>query len=214
MNSETAILMSTALYFLALVNPASKIFLLSSINPPISQKKLMEISFQSTGVAFLILLLVTVVGSFVLKSVFHVEIYSLKVAGGIILFIIGLQAVRNGRFYESSLHGSLSDISVVPLGAPLIAGPGTITAAISYSSSFGVEHTVIALIFALIINLMMMLGSAWIATFLNRFYAIGPMIRITGLIVAAVAVQMMLDGVGDWYSNYQIGHLEALKKAM
>ena len=214
MNSETAILMSTALYFLALVNPASKIFLLSSINPPISQKKLMEISFQSTGVAFLILLLVTVVGSFVLKSVFHVEIYSLKVAGGIILFIIGLQAVRNGRFYESSLHGSRSDISVVPLGAPLIAGPGTITATISYSSSFGVEHTVIALIIALIINLMMMLSSAWIATFLNRFYAIGPMIRITGLIVAAVAVQMVLDGVGDWYSNYQAGYLEALKKAM
>lgn len=199
MDSGTAVLFGTALYFLALINPASKIFLLSSENPPLSGKKLMEISLQSTVVAFLILLSVTVIGKLVLNSVFHVEIYSLKVAGGIILFIMGLQAVRNGRFYESSLHGSTTDISVVPLGAPLIAGPGTITATISYRTSYGIEHTLIALAIALAINLLLMLSSVWIARILDRFHVIGPLIRITGLIVSAVAVQMVLGGIGEWY---------------
>lgn len=200
MDTDFKMLLESTLYFLALINPASKIFLLSSISPPISQKKLFGLSTQSTIVAFIILLMVTFVGNFVLRSVFHVEIYSLKVAGGIILFIIGLQAVRNGRFYESSLHGSLSDISVVPLGAPLIAGPGTITAAISYSSSSGLWLTASAITLALVINFLLMICSTWIAKILGRFHVIGPLIRITGLIVAAVAVQMVLGGIGDWYS--------------
>ncbi|OGV41745.1 MAG: hypothetical protein A2X48_14125 [Lentisphaerae bacterium GWF2_49_21] len=194
------ILLESSLYFLALINPASKIFLLSSIQPPLSGKKLISLSLQSTVVAFIILLLVTVLGNLVLRSVFHVEIYSLKVAGGIILFIIGLQAVRNGRFYESSLHGSLSDLSVVPLGAPLIAGPGTITAAISYRVLSGIEHTMIAITIALAVNFVLMVSSIWIAKILDRFNVIGPLIRITGLIVAAVSVQMILGGLGEWYA--------------
>ncbi|HBC88293.1 MAG TPA: MarC family protein [Lentisphaeria bacterium] len=200
MNIDMKILLESSLYFLALINPASKIFLLSSIQPPLSGKKLISLSLQSTVVAFIILLLVTVLGNLVLRSVFHVEIYSLKVAGGIILFIIGLQAVRNGRFYESSLHGSLSDLSVVPLGAPLIAGPGTITAAISYRVLSGIEHTMIAITIALAVNFVLMVSSIWIAKILDRFNVIGPLIRITGLIVAAVSVQMILGGLGEWYA--------------
>ncbi len=200
LNDNLKVLLESSLYFLALINPASKIFLLSSIQPPLSGKKLLTLSFQSTIVAFIILLLVTVVGNLVLRHVFHVEIYSLKVAGGIILFIIGLQAVRNGRFYESSLHGSLSDLSVVPLGAPLIAGPGTIAAAISYRAASGIELTIIAISIALIVNFILMAGSIWIAKILDRFHVIGPLIRITGLIVAAVAVQMILSGIGEWYA--------------
>ncbi|HCE44101.1 MAG TPA: MarC family protein [Lentisphaeria bacterium] len=204
MNPDFTMVIETTLYFLALINPASKIFLLSSIDPPIDRKKLFGLSVQSTVVAFIILLMVTFIGSFILRSVFHVEIYSLKVAGGIILFIIGLQAVRNGRFYESSLHGSLSDISVVPLGAPLIAGPGTITAAISLSSSSGLWLTTSAITLALALNFLMMISSTWIAKILGRFHVIGPLIRITGLIVAAVAVQMVLGGIGDWYSLVKV----------
>jgi multiple antibiotic resistance protein len=200
MDLNLQILLENSLYFLALINPASKVFLLSSIEPPLGKKRLLELSMQSTTVAFLILLLVTVVGNFLLHSIFHVEIYSLQVAGGIVLFIIGLQAVRNGRFYESSLHGSLSDISIVPLGAPLIAGPGTITAAISFSSSNGVSTTLLAITVALILNFILMTCSLWIAKVLNKFQVIGPLIRITGLVVAAVAVQMILNGIGEWFA--------------
>jgi multiple antibiotic resistance protein len=133
-----------------------------------------------------------------------VEIYSLKVAGGIVLFIIGLQAVRNGKFYESSPNANMGDISIVPLGAPLIAGPGTITAAISYSSASGVSNTLLAISVALALNFILMTWSLWIGKVLDRFQVIGPLIRITGLIVAAVAVQMILNGIGEWFAI--LGH--------
>lgn len=188
----------TTLYFLALVNPPSKVFILSSIDPPYSRRELLTISSKATSVALGILLVLSAVGHVLLRSVFRVEIYSLQIAGGIILFIIGLTAVRKGRFYEQDFHGSRVDISVVPLGAPLIAGPGTITAAISFASTRGIGLTAASLSAALAINFLVMLLSLWIGKTLDRFHVFGPLIRITGLIVTAVAVQMALTGLAQW----------------
>ena len=70
----------------------------------------------------------------VLRHVFKVELYSLRITGGLILFMIGWTAVREGRFVqkrEHNLREDFTELSLVPLAAPLIAGPGTIAAAIS-----------------------------------------------------------------------------------
>jgi multiple antibiotic resistance protein len=189
--------LETSLYFLALINPASKVLILSSVEPAYSRKQLFNISAKSTFIALVILLLLAVAGYFVLKKIFHVEIYSLQVAGGIILFLIGLTAVRKGHFYEQDISGG-EDISIVPLAAPLIAGPGTITAAISFSSTAGIEMTVLSLIVAVMANFVIMLMSLWLGKILKRLHLIGPLIRITGLVVAAVAVQMVLTGLAQW----------------
>jgi hypothetical protein len=131
------LILESSLYFLALINPASKIFLLSSMDPPYTWKELRSVALRSNLAALIILAALTGLGSLLLKVVFHVDIYSLKVAGGVVLFIIGLTAVRQGRFYEKRTRDTNSDISIVPLAAPLIAGPGTMAAAIAYSSSYG-----------------------------------------------------------------------------
>ena len=191
------LVISNVLYFLALINPASKVFILSTLQPPCSRRELVMLSVRSTVAAFLILLALTVCGDFLLRDVFRVDIYSLKVAGGLVLFLIGLTAVQRGRFFEQTMTRA-ADISIVPLAAPLIAGPGTMTGAISFASEYGVILTLICVTLALAVNLVIMLFSARIGEALERVNATGPLIRITGLIVAAVAVQMVLDGLGKW----------------
>lgn len=188
----------SSLYFLALINPASKIFLLGSHQPSFSRKEITAIAIRSTIVAFLILIILAWAGNYILLSIFQVKLYSLRAAGSVVLFLVGLSAVRNGRFYEESAMQSISDISIVPLAAPLIAGPGTITAAISYSSIFGFWTTALCLSIALVANLITMLTARHIGVFLEKVNAIGPLVRITGLIVMAVAVQMMFTGLTDW----------------
>jgi multiple antibiotic resistance protein len=190
-------LLETSLYFLALINPVSKIFLLSSVEPRYTARKLFRVSLAANGVALSILVVLAVVGSYLLHQVFRVELYSLQVAGGMVLFLIGLTAVTKGRFYEKGLTGDES-IAIVPLGAPLIAGPGTITAAISFSAHYGIQQTLIALGIAVGINFGLMLMSMGISRVLEKISAIGPLIRISGLIVVAVAVHMALNGVGEW----------------
>jgi len=190
--------LSSVLYFLALINPASKVFLLCSMDPRPRRRELAHLALKSTLVAFVILLLVITVGTPLLERVFHVQLYSLKFAGGVILFLVGLSAVQRGRFHETAHRGQLDDLSVVPLGAPLIAGPGTITAAISFATEHGWVPAMLTMTIALALNFGLMLLAFPIGRQLERIHAIGPLVRITGLIVAAVAAQIALDGLHDW----------------
>lgn len=187
-----------AAYLLALINPASKIFLLSTMDPPYTWPDLRSVSLKSTLAAFVILCVLTIAGNVVLKNVFNVELFSLNVAGGIVLFIVGLTAVQQGRFYDARIYHRTGDISIVPLAAPLIAGPGTITATLSYAAHRGVGITIAALSVALALNLVCMIFSLAIGRALNRVNATGPLVRITGLVVCAVAVQMILNGLAAW----------------
>lgn len=195
-------IIENTLYFLALINPVSKILFLTSKNPPYSRAALFSLSIRSTIVALIILLTLTGVGDFLLVKIFHVEIYSLSVAGGIILFIVGLTAVKEGKFFaESREDQKLSDISIVPLAAPLIAGPGIMTAAISFASIYGVIITTICITVAVLINLIFMLLSFQINHALGRLNATETLIRITGLIVTAVAMQMIFSGCAIWVNK-------------
>src|SRR5512140_1298863 len=99
---DKGFILSSVLYFLALINPASKVFLLCSIDPRPTRRELVQLALKSTLVAFLILLLVIVAGTPLLQYVFRVQLYSLKVAGGVVLFIVGLSAIQRGRFHESA----------------------------------------------------------------------------------------------------------------
>ena len=150
-------LIENTIYFLALVNPPSKILLLCSKTPPFSKKELFALSAKSTFAALIILAILTIAGNFILTNIFQVEIYSLSVAGGIILFFIGFGAIRQGKFYEEKDAQKIADMSIVPLAAPLIAGPGTMTAAISFASMHGVWITMACITLALGINMLLML---------------------------------------------------------
>jgi len=191
-------LIENTIYFLALINPPSKILLLCSKSPPFSKTELFKLSGKSTLAAWIILLLLTAAGNFILSNIFQVEIYSLSVAGGIILFAIGFNAIRQGTFYEEKDAQKIADMSIVPLAAPLIAGPGTMTAAISFASMHGVIITLICISIALLINMILMLMSTKIGHFLEKTNTTGPLIRITGLIVTAVAMQMIFTGCTNW----------------
>jgi multiple antibiotic resistance protein len=192
-------ILENTLYFVALINPASKILFLSSRTTACSTKELLAISSRSSLVAWVILAILTSAGNFVLIRIFHVEIYSLSVAGGIILFIVGFIAIRNGSFFEiSTKTQNICDVSIVPLATPLIAGPGTMTAAISFASIHGLVVTLICISLAIAINLIFMLLSFHIKNILEKFHAMGPMICITGLIVTAVATQMIFTGMTLW----------------
>jgi multiple antibiotic resistance protein len=195
---DFSFLLANSLYFLALVNPASKVFLLSSVTPPYSWRELRGVSLRCTWVALAILVVLGCAGSFLLEEVFQVHVYSLKVAGGVILFLIGLAAVRKGEFHENPKGGHRTDIAIVPLAAPLIAGPGTIAGAISFCAVHGEPATIACLTIALAVNLAIMLCSGQIAWFLNKTHSMGPLIRITGLIVAAISVQMIFSGCEIW----------------
>ncbi len=198
MNPDCSKILEFTIYFLAIINPPTKILLLASMDPPYERRELVSVSAKSTLAAFLILISLGVAGNALLTKFFRIDLYSLAIAGGLVLLLTGLKAVREGRFYEKNAFDSVPDLSIVPLAAPLIAGPGTIAISISTVATNGALFTVIVIACALVVNLVFMLLSRYIGNFLDRIHVIGPLIRISGLIVMAMAVQMMLSGTGEW----------------
>ena len=131
-------------------------------------------------------------------KIFRVQLYSLQLVGGFVLLLMGLTAIREGRFVqqrEHDLRNNFTEISLVPLAAPLIAGPGMIAAAIAGCAADGWVSTSFSIFIAILINFILMLFSGAINFFLTKTHTLGPLIRLTGLIIAAVAMQMMITGI-------------------
>ena len=206
-------LLENSLYLLALLNPASKVMFLATYQPALSQRQIRELAWKSSLAALIILIILAGAGEIVLSKIFRVELYSLKITGGMVLFMIGWIAVREGRFInkkEENLTVSgfgvekknsgdvdFTDLSLVPLAAPLIAGPGTIAASISGTAEFGWIFMVLSLTAAIAVNFAVMLFSGSINRLLVKLHLLGPLIRLTGLIIAAVAVQMVIAGIKE-----------------
>jgi multiple antibiotic resistance protein len=191
-------ILTETVFFLALVNPISKVFILTVMAKDFEKQGLLETALRSTLVALGILVVLALGGSFILVAFFHVQVHSLRVAGGAVLFAIGFQALTKGKFFEAPQARRLSDISIVPLASPMIAGPATIAAAISETAHLGFAVTGPALFLALAVNFVIMLLALRIGGFLSRFNLMGALIRITGLFVAAIAVEMVLSGIQSW----------------
>jgi multiple antibiotic resistance protein len=193
--------LTETVFFLALVNPISKVFILSVMSKEMQPRELLRVSRTSSLVALFILIVCAAGGTYVLTGFFHVQVQALQIAGGIVVFYVGFQALSRGRFFEVPSHERASDISVVPLASPMIAGPATITASISETAKLGFQVVGPAVVLALLVNFLVMLISVRIGAFLDRHHLMSALIRITGLLVAAIAVQMALDGATTWWKS-------------
>ncbi|MPN06506.1 hypothetical protein SDC9_153762 [bioreactor metagenome] len=184
-------------YLLAVLNPASKVMFLASFGPELTRRRNFELSWKSSLAALLILAFLAATGQFLLRRVFRVELYSLQMVGGIVVFMIGWTAIRQGCFSsgdKTGMQNNLTDLSLVPLAAPLIAGPGMIAATIAGSVENGLLAEIIALSLAIAVNFVLMLFAPAINAFLIHTHLQGPLIRLTGLVIAAVAMQMIIAG--------------------
>ena len=180
---------------LALVNPVQKVLIVTSLQERFSPKELRYISIKSSITAALILIFFLFLGEVTFSYVFHVELYSFQITCGAVLMYNGLSGLLKGFFLKVDEHIKLADLTTVPIAIPMIAGPATITAAVTFPVQYGREITIIAILIALVVNLFCMLQARRIGNFLIKYNFMNPLIRIIGLIVATIGLQMIFDGI-------------------
>jgi len=180
--------------------------MLTAQGPPAYRRAM---AFRATLVATIILLFFAFAGAWLMDAM-HISIAAFKAAGGILLFLIALDMVfekrteRREHRAESvmSEHEGVSepeDVSVFPIGIPMIAGPGTIATAMFYMAEASTVIDKGVILVALLANLVLALVIFLLAGPIVR--AMGPSIagaltRILGVILAALSVQLLIDGVG------------------
>lgn len=194
-NPET--FLKELLFLVMLINPISKV----AVVPMLINNKdeLHEIVIKSTlfGGAFLILF--AFMGRIILDYVFHLDLNALMVAGGIVIFYFGFQALRRGMFFEMDRSKKVMELAIVPLASPLIAGPATITVAIYNSAAYTPLYSAIIVTIAVAINFVAMYFSPAISKALNKFNLTGAFIRIMGLFVASIGINMVMDGLRNFF---------------
>jgi multiple antibiotic resistance protein len=162
-----------------------------------------QVAMRATITAFGTLVLFALAGLGIL-SVFGITIHAFRIAGGVLLFYIAFEMIferRNNRKEKSAeiaRADHIRNIAIFPLAIPLIAGPGAISATILLSGSYANlgERMLLILMIAIAV------GLAWLvfiaADRMEKLLgSTGRIVltRLLGLILAALAVQFVADGV-------------------
>lgn len=195
---EFRILLSGLVAFFALVNPIHKILVITSLQDQFDDKQLRYLSIKSSLTAFVILIFFLFLGELIFNYVFHIQLYAFKVACGVVLFYNGIEGLQKGAFLKMDKNIKLDYILTVPIAMPMIAGPATITAAVTFPAHYGRVITILAIFLALALNLLFMLYAKQIGKFLTRLNIMNALIRITGLIVATIGLQLVFDGIANF----------------
>jgi len=124
----------------------------------------------------------------------HVSIGSLSIAGGLLLLLVALEMLRGTDFPT----GDSEDVALVPLATPLVAGPGAIATSMvlwrTYPSAGGHASVVIAILAAVACVGLALLVAERVTRTINPGI-LSFLTRVFGLLLSAIAVQLVVDGV-------------------
>jgi|TARA_Y100000310_G_scaffold136351_1_gene135215 multiple antibiotic resistance protein len=172
-----------------IINPIGNLTVFIGLSKKMNAKRRVKIVNDILFVAAILLFAFLFFGTAIFNF-FGIGLDTFQIGGGIILLIIAIMYLLD---IHSGIHKH-TDISAVPMGTPLLIGPGTITSTLILVNQFGVLITFIAAVFAL-------LGVWLILRFSGQIYRlIGPhwsMVasRIMGLVLAAISVEFIKSGI-------------------
>lgn len=154
------------------------------------------LAMKAAAVSFSVITLFALFGRFIL-SYLNISMASLQAAGALLLLLISLDLLIGGTGGGKS-EGSNANIALVPLGTPLLAGPGAIVATMIFVQNADTTPKVFGLIGA-VVGVHIAIAAALMAstTILKVIKEAGVTLvaRIAGLLLAAIAVQMLVDAI-------------------
>ncbi len=199
---------SALVTFLVVIDPPGCAPIFASVTSGATPAYRRAMAFRSVAIAAGILVFFGLLGRDLLGAL-GISLSSFRIAGGLLLFLIAIDMVfekrterRENRAEEVSAREP-EDISVFPMAIPMIAGPGSIASImLLMARSDGLERSLVvlgALAATLLLTLLCLLLAGPLMRLLGeRMEAM--ITRLLGVILAALAVQFVIDGIGRSFS--------------
>ncbi|GAB3865782.1 MarC family protein [Nocardioides maradonensis] len=152
-------------------------------------------AWQAVGVSFLVITAFALVGQQIL-SYLHITLPALQGAGGLLLLLVALELLT-GNDQEPQANGEVN-VALVPLGTPLLAGPGAIVATMLFVRRIdGVSDGLAVALGVIGVHLTIWLAMRFSLPIARILRDGGVLLvtRIAGLLLSAIAVQMVADSV-------------------
>ncbi|MGE3481331.1 MAG: MarC family protein [Gammaproteobacteria bacterium] len=198
------LLLGTFVVLLVVIDPIglAPLFVALARNQTRAQQR--RTAVQSILFATGMLLVFFFIGDALLRTL-GIGMPAFRIAGGALLFLLAIDMVfarhsglRSTTAREQEEAVTRSDIAVFPLAFPLIAGPGSLTTVLLMASSWGSRTEFFGMLAVLLSVLLLALLSLLAAPSLMRLLGetgANVVSRLLGLILAALAVQYILDGI-------------------
>lgn len=156
-----------------------------------------RIAWRTSFAAGLTLALFAIAGGAIF-TFFGITVPAFQIAGGLLFTLMSIQTLLNGKEEIPEDEADRADPSIVPLGIPMIAGPGAISTVMvlvgQAQDSFRRFALATAILINIVLTLWILLASPWIV---NRLGITGQKIvaKVMGLITAVIGIQFMINGV-------------------
>src|SRR5213595_4195748 len=185
------------------IDPIGNVAIFAGLTASLTRAERRRTALRASVYAAVILVVAVVAGQIILDAI-GIRMHSLKVAGGIILFLFALKMLFGGLDSKPGSPEAGRDLAVFPLAVPSIAGPGAMMAVIVLTDNdvYTVPQrleTGVVLVVVLFITYLLLLFSDAILRVIGRQGA-SVLVRVMGLILCSLAVEIVLTAlrVGDW----------------
>ncbi len=197
MHDVTQQMLTVFFGFFAIMNPIANTAVFIGLVGEEEKAVQVSVARKSLLISFCIIAAFSILGKLIF-TLFGITLPALRITGGILVFLIGYHMLQGSG---SKLHGSSekSDVSIAisPLAVPLLAGPGSIAAAMNYSSGAGWEGITITIAMLAVLCLITFFAFIYSEKIVGLLGQSGLIIvtRLMGLILAVMGTQMLIEGV-------------------
>jgi multiple antibiotic resistance protein len=197
-------LVSALVTLVVVVDPVGLVPTFLAVTHGLPQQTRRRIAMRASIIAAAILAGTALLGDWLLHQL-GITLPAFRIAGGLLLFavasemVFGVRIERQSKQAEDALEEHLRNVAAFPLAIPLMAGPGAITATLLLAGQAGGKPISLAILIAVVVAVCALcLGVFLLANRVDRLLGItGNVVssRLLGVLLAALAVQYVIDGV-------------------
>lgn len=191
---------------LVIVDPPGMVPIFLALTGTMPARERHRAAWSAVALAFGVIAVFAVAGQTILDYL-HIDLPALQGAGGLLLVLVALELLTGKT--EAPDQNKTSNVALVPLGTPLLAGPGAIVATMLFvqGSDSVADYTAIGVaIVVVMVAVYLVLRYSGVLVRVLRPGGIEVLTRIAGLLLAAIAVQLMADAIGAFVEEYQLTH--------
>jgi multiple antibiotic resistance protein len=200
----TEFVISALVTLLVVVDPVGLVPIFVGITHGLPSNARRSVALRASVIAAIVLIGAALIGEWLLRTL-SISLPAFRIAGGLLLFsiasemVFGLRTQRQSQTAEQAIDERVRNIAAFPLAIPLMAGPGAITAAVLLAGRSNGDLLRLGFLIGVIVAVVLVCVVAFLLA--NRisklFGTTGNIVlsRLLGVLLAALAVQFVVDGV-------------------
>ena len=205
---DITVLLTTFATLVVILDPMGLMPVFLGLTSKLSRTAQRKAAFQASLVSFGVILAFAFLGQQILRAL-HISMESLKLSGGVLLFLVAMELLTSSDMEQPDTGDDAVNVALVPLGIPLLAGPGAIVAVMVSMAQAHTVGSIVGVVGAVVATHVVIWLSMRFALELSRFLGTGGIMlltKISGVLLAAIATELVMGGVFDFIKNAGIVH--------